>query len=185
MIWAGLFLGFLKVGLFSFGGAYGAIPLIRDVVLSSGWLDDDMLASMIAVSEVTPGPVMINLATYIGSDRAGFLGALTATFAVVLPSFLIIFLVFSFCRTFMEKKWVQAVLQSVKPCMIGIVMATGLCMLIGDCLPGIPVFRADKRNIAFLAMLLLFLYARKRMLKKKCPPIGLICLSALMGAVFF
>ena len=75
MIYLELFIGFLKVGLFAFGGAYGAIPLIRDVVLSYGWIDDEMLTYMIAVSESTPGPIMINLATYVGSSRGGLAGA--------------------------------------------------------------------------------------------------------------
>ena len=78
MIYLDLFLGFLKVGCFAFGGAYGAIPLIRDVVMSYGWLRDEMLTYMIAVSESTPGPIMVNLATYIGSNQAGFLGGCSA-----------------------------------------------------------------------------------------------------------
>ena len=73
MIYLELFLGFLKVGCFAFGGAYGAIPLIRDVVLSYGWLSDETLTYMIAVSESTPGPIMVNLATYVGSSQAGML----------------------------------------------------------------------------------------------------------------
>ena len=93
MIHLDLFLGFLRVGLFAFGGAYGAIPLIRDVVLSYGWLSDEALTYMIAVSESTPGPIMVNLATYVGSSQAGFLGAVIATLAVVRPSFIIILLV--------------------------------------------------------------------------------------------
>ena len=99
MIYLDLFLGFLKVGCFAFGGAYGAIPLIRDVVLSYGWLDDEMLTYMIAVSESTPGPIMVILATYIGSSQAGFVGAVLATLAVVMPSFLIILFIicFPFC----------------------------------------------------------------------------------------
>ena len=87
MIYWDLLIGFLKVGLFAFGGAYGAIPLIRDVVLAYGWLDDEMLTYMIAVSESTPGPIMVNLAAYVGSAKAGLPGALIATAAVVLPSF--------------------------------------------------------------------------------------------------
>ena len=83
MIYIEIFLGFLKVGCFAFGGAYGAIPLIRDVVLTYGWIDEEMLTYMIAVSESTPGPIMVNLATYIGSNQAGFLSAVIATLAVV------------------------------------------------------------------------------------------------------
>ena len=81
MLW-NLFLGFLKVGCFSFGGAYAAIPLIREVVLSYGWMDDEKLTYMIAVSESTPGPIMVNMATYVGASQAGFLGGLILYFTV-------------------------------------------------------------------------------------------------------
>ena len=82
MIYIDLFIGFLKVGLFSFGGGYVSIALIREIVLSYGWLDDEMLSYMIAVSESTPGPIMVNLATYIGSSQGGILGAFIASIAV-------------------------------------------------------------------------------------------------------
>ena len=134
MIYLDLFLGFLKVGCFAFGGAYGAIPLIRDVVMSYGWLTDEMLTYMIAVSESTPGPIMVNLATYIGSSQAGFLGAVIATLAVVLPSFFIILLVTALLKTALKNKYVQAVLRGLKPCVIGIVLATGIYMIIQNCL---------------------------------------------------
>ena len=86
MILLELFLGFLEVGCFSFGGAYAAIPLIQDVVLRYGWLDEETLLYFIGVCESTPGPIMINLATYVGSSQAGLLGAVIATTAVVMPS---------------------------------------------------------------------------------------------------
>ncbi|MBQ1251118.1 MAG: chromate transporter, partial [Clostridia bacterium] len=124
MILLDLFLGFLKVGCFAFGGAYGAIPLIRDVVLSYGWLTDEALTYMIAVSESTPGPIMVNLATYVGSNQAGLPGALLATAAVVLPSFLIILLVTALLQTAIKNPYVQAILRGLKPCVIGIVLAT-------------------------------------------------------------
>ena len=93
-----LFLGFLKVGCFSFGGAYAAIPLIRDVVLRYGWVTEEMLTDMIAVSESTPGPIMVNLATYVGTTRAGIPGAIIATLASILPAFLIILLIMLLMR---------------------------------------------------------------------------------------
>lgn len=111
MIYLDLFLGFLRVGLFAFGGAYGAIPLIRDVVLSYGWLSDEALTYMIAVSESTPGPIMVNLATYVGSSQAGFLGAVIATLAVVLPSFIIILLVMIALKNLLNNKYMQAILR--------------------------------------------------------------------------
>ena len=128
MIYLDLFIGFLKVGCFAFGGAYAAIPLIRDVVLSYGWLTDEQLTYMIAVSESTPGPVMINLATYVGSSQGGLLGSALATLAVALPAFVIIWLVLVLLKSFLQKPYVQAVLQGVKPCVIGIILATGAYM---------------------------------------------------------
>ena len=134
MIYLDLLIGFLKVGLFAFGGAYGAIPLIRDVVLSYGWLDDEMLTYMIAVSESPPGPIMVNLATYVGSSQAGFPGALIATTAVVLPSFIIILLIMVLLKKLLKNPYVQAVLRGMKPCIIGIILATGLYMILRHCL---------------------------------------------------
>jgi len=110
MIYLDLFLGFLKVGCFAFGGAYGAIPLIRDVVLSYGWFTDETLTYMIAVSESTPGPIMVNLATYVGSIQAGFLGAIISTLAVVLPSFSIILFVTSLSTILLKRKYIQSIL---------------------------------------------------------------------------
>ena len=126
MIMLELFFGFLCIGCFGFGGAYGAIPLIRDVVLSHGWMNDEMLTYMIGVCESTPGPIMVNLATYVGSSQVGMLGAIVSTLAVVLPSFIIILLVTALLKTELKNKYVQAVLRGLKPCVIGIVLATGI-----------------------------------------------------------
>ena len=85
MIFLELFYTFFLIGAFTFGGGYAAIPLIRDVVMSYGWLTEDRLTYMIAVSESTPGPIMVNLATYVGSSQGGIPGALIASFAMMLP----------------------------------------------------------------------------------------------------
>ena len=133
MIFLDLFLGFLKVGCFTFGGGYSAIPLIRDVVLSYGWLSDERLTYMIAIAESTPGPIMVNLATYVGSSQAGFAGAVLATLAVVLPSFFIIILVTGVLRNFLKSKYVQVALQGMKPCIVGIILSTGVFMTLRHC----------------------------------------------------
>lgn len=118
MIYFDLLIGFLKVGLFVFGGGYGAIPLIRDVVLSYGWIGDEMLTYMIAVSESSPGSIMVNLATYVGSAQAGFWGALIATTAVALPSFIIVLRLMLLLNRLLKNPYAQAVLQGLKPCII-------------------------------------------------------------------
>ena len=179
-----LFIGFLKVGCFAFGGAYGAIPLIRDVVLSYGWLDDEMLTYMIAVSESTPGPIMVNLATYVGSSQAGLAGSLVATAAVVLPSFLIILLVTALLKAVLKNPYVQAVLQGMKPCMTGIILATGVYMILKNGIVmegGSPLLRP-----LLLTPVLGALYFGSRKIKKGgMNPILLICLSAAAGVLVY
>ena len=93
MICLTLFWNFLMIGTLSFGGGYGMISLVREVVLGHGWLTESEFLSFIAVSESTPGPLAVNMATFIGSSQAGLPGALVATLGVVLPSFVIILLV--------------------------------------------------------------------------------------------
>lgn len=185
MIYLDLFLGFLKVGCFAFGGAYGAIPLIRDVVMSYGWLSDEMLTYMIAVSESTPGPIMVNLATYIGSSQAGFLGAVIATLAVVLPSFLIILLVTALLKTALKNKYVQAVLRGLKPCVIGIVLATGIYMVLGNCFGTVSAIKVNLQAIIITALLVASMFGYKHFSKKKLSPILLIIISAVTGIVVY
>ena len=163
-----LFLGFLKVGCFAFGGAYGAIPLIRDVVMSYGWLDSEQLAYMIAVSESTPGPIMVNLATFVGSRQGGFWGAMTATAAVVLPSFAVILIVTALLRHVIKNKYIQAVLKGVKPCIAGIILATGLSMAVSNIL---TKDGTDIKAAVISLGLLAVMAACKRFLKKKLSPL--------------
>ena len=185
MIYLELFLGFLEVGFFAFGGAYGAIPLIRDVVMSYGWMNDEMLTYMIAVSESTPGPIMVNLATYIGSEQAGFLGAVIATLSVVTPSFFIIILMTALLKNVLKNKYVQAVLRGLKPCVIGIVLATGIYMIISNCLGGMTDIKVDLRAIIITGILGTFMSGYKYVLKKKLSPIMLIIFSAVAGIVVY
>lgn len=184
MIYLDLFLGFLKVGLFAFGGAYGAIPLIRDVVLSYGWLSDEALSYMIAVSESTPGPIMVNLATYVGSTEAGFLGALVATLAVVLPSFMIILLITALLKNAFKNKYVQAVLRGLKPSVIGIVLAMGVYMVVKNCLME-DTFKMNLRSIVITAVLGIVAVLYKYFSKKKMSPIIMIVISSLLGMLVY
>ncbi len=184
MIYLELLIGFLKVGLFSFGGGYVAIPLIRDVVLSYGWIDDEMLSYMIAVSESTPGPIMINLATYVGSSEAGILGALIATFAVVLPSFVIILLVTALLSKVINNKYVQAALGGLKPCMIGIIMGVGVWMVAQNLFAGVFTGFSWKALIITCVLAIIYFGSKKaKFLKKGISPIMLIVISAAFGIV--
>ena len=185
MIYWDLLIGFLKVGLFAFGGAYGAIPLIRDVVLAYGWLDDEMLTYMIAVSESTPGPIMVNLATYVGSAKAGLPGALIATAAVVLPSFIIILLIMALLKRLLKNPYVQAVLRGMKPCIIGIILATGLYMILRNCFGDLTGPAPDMSAVIMTAALSGICFGSKKVLKNGISPIGLIGISAIMGMLIY
>lgn len=185
MIYLELFLGFLKVGCFAFGGAYGAIPLIRDVVMSYGWLNDEALTYMIAVSESTPGPIMVNLATYVGSSQAALPGAVIATLAVVLPSFLIILLVTAFLKTTLKNQYVQAMLCGMKPCVIGIVLATGMNMILKNCLGSLLAEKIHWQAIIIMVILVAVLLGFQYFRKRKPSPITLIVLSAAVGIVVY
>ena len=184
MIYLDLFLGFLKVGFFSFGGAYAAIPLIRDVVLSYGWLTDEMLTDMIAVSESTPGPIMVNLATYVGSSQAGFLGASLATFAVVFPAFVIILLIMAVLKTILKNPYVLAAMRGLTACVIGIILATGCWLLFQN---GIrPLFQngTDMRPLIISVILSVIWFGFKRKWKRLSPTV-LILLSAVFGMIMY
>lgn len=183
MIYLELFLAFLQVGLFSFGGAYGAIPLIRDVVLSHGWLSDESLTYMIAVSESTPGPIMVNLATYVGNTQGGILGAFVATLGVALPSFCVILLITAILKNVIKNRYFQAILEGLKPCVIGIILATGLYMLITNCVTLGQTIDVDMRSCVILCVLLLVMFGYRQVTKKKLSPIMLIIVSAVVGVL--
>ncbi len=185
MIYAYLFMEFFKIGLFAFGGAYGAIPLIQEAVLKNGWMDEVMFANMVAVSESTPGPIMVNAATYIGNHQAGFFGALIATTGVVLPSFVIVLLLVALFQRMVKNRKVQMILKGVKPCLMGIITATGLYMTGSMILPADEGQTVDGGALAIVFVLagILVVFGFKR--KKAVSPILLIGVSAVMGCVLF
>lgn len=185
MIYLELFIGFLKVGCFAFGGAYGAIPLIRDVVMEYGWLSDEMFTYMIAVSESTPGPIMVNIATFIGSEKGGFWGAMIATSAVIIPSFFIILIITALLGNVLKNKYIQAILRGMKPAVIGIVLATGIYMVVGNCAGGISDVTVNVQAIIVTLILLVFTLGYRYMLKQKISPIMLILISAVTGMVVY
>ena len=173
-----LFVGFLKVGCFAFGGAYGAIPLIRDVVLSYGWLSEETLTYMIAVSESTPGPIMVNLATYVGAQRAGLAGAAVSTAGVVLPSFIVILLVMQLFKALLKNRIFQGLLRGMKFAVTGVVLATGLSMILKYCFPGAG---PDVKSLLVTALLVLGVFGVPKLWKKSPSPILVVAAGAALG----
>jgi len=187
-VYLSLFLNFLKIGAVSFGGGYGMLALMRETVVGNGWLSEEEMLNFIAVSESTPGPIAINMATFVGASQGGMLGALCATLGVILPSFVIILIVAALIRNLLKFRGVQAALSGIRPAVIALIAATGLILLL-ETLFGIrhvPTDVApDWRGVGiFVGVALLSLcYVKWR--KKRLSPIVCILLSAAAGILLY
>ena len=127
-----IFITMMKIGLFTFGGGYAMIALLEnEFVAKKKWLDREEFLDMVAISESTPGPIAINAATYIGYKTLGFLGALLATVAVALPSFVIIFLISLFFDAFLSLTLVANAFRGIQVCVIYLIFSAGLKLLRG------------------------------------------------------
>lgn len=180
-----LFLEFLKIGLFTFGGGYAMIPLIKEAVLKHGWMDETQFLNMIGVSEVTPGPIAINMATYVGSTQAGFLGSLICTVGVVLPAFVIMLLVSILLKKFMKNRYVQSALGGIKFVAVALIAASALTIFADVLFPysvqgGVSI-TPNGTAIKMFIIIVAGYFLLKIILKKKPGPIGIIIMSAIVG----
>jgi chromate transporter len=188
MIYLKLFLTFLQIGAVSFGGGYAMISFIRDKVIANGWMSEEKLINMIAVSESTPGPIAVNMATFVGSEQGGILGAFMATLGVVLPSFIIILLICALMRNLLKYKGVQAFLGGIRPCVVALILATAITMLMSTLLKfknigNIP--SPDIRGLIIFAVLVALSLVSSKAFKKKISPIIMIVISAGLGIIAY
>ena len=170
MILLDLFLTFFKIGAFTFGGGYAMLPLIQEEVVAHAWLTETDIINFIAVSESSPGPFAINIATYIGSEMAGIIGAICATLGVVLPSLIIIILVAKFFEKFKTNKIVKGCMTGLKPAVVGLIGASVLSI-------GKTVFVENGFNFVSLILFL----SMSVLAFKKVHPIIIILISAIVG----
>lgn len=179
MIYAILFLTFFKIGLFTFGGGYAMLPLIQDEVLNNNWVSLEDFINYVAVSESTPGPFAINMATYVGSVQGGIFGAFCATLGVVLPSFIIILIVAKIYDKFKNSKVVSSCMSGLKPAAVALIASAVVTM-------GQTVFFYDGlgayvlSNTKFYVSVAIFALM-SWLLHKKVHPIAVICASAVIG----
>lgn len=184
MIYWDLFLVFFKIGAVSFGGGYGMISLLQDEVVAHGWLTKEMLMNFIAVAESTPGPIAVNVATFVGSSQAGVLGALLATLGVVLPSFFIILVIAAIMHNLLKFNGVQAVLGGIRPSIVGLVLGTAITMALTALFGFSSIgkgFSFDWRAFVILFLLFALWFGIKKWKKKELSTIVLILLSAAFG----
>ncbi len=192
MIYLKLFLTFLEIGAVSFGGGYGMISLVREKVITNGWLTDGEFLNMIAVAESTPGPIAVNMATFVGSTQGGVLGAALATLGVVLPAFIIMLIIASLIKNLLKYKGVQATLGGIRPAVVGLIIATASTMILSSVLglssieSGFTLPVPDLiKNIAIFAAVVAAATIYKKLRKKKISPILLILFSGVLGLVLF
>ena len=182
MIYLQLFLTFLKIGAFTFGGGYAMLPLMQEAVLSHEWMTEQQIIDFIAVCESTPGPIAVNMATYIGSEMGGVLGSVCATFGVVLPSFVIILAVAQFFEKFRSSKIVSGCMTGLKPATVGLIGSAVITIAAAVFIPtgfSLAIFSEVSfyLSLAIFALTLVLAF-------KKVHPILIICLSAVLGILF-
>ena len=184
-----LFWEFFKTGLFAVGGGMATLPFLYNISDSTGWFTHAQLADMIAVSESTPGPIGVNMATYVGYTTAGIPGAVIATVGLVTPSVIIILLIARVLAAFRQNKYVDAAFYGLRPCSVGLIAAAGL-MVVKIALFDFDLFYQTGRLLdvfnlkaLILAAVLLILTRGVKQLKKLHPVIFILA-SAVVGILF-
>lgn len=194
MIFLELFWTFFKIGAFTFGGGYAMLPLIQEQVVTHGWLTEEAIVNFIAVSESTPGPFAINIATYVGSQVGGaeyggnlwftILGSTCATLGVVLPSFIVILLVAKFYQQFKNSRTVKGLMTGLKPAAIGLIASAVMSMALTVFIPGgfsLDIFKGPELYIS--AVIFAICVTLTFIKRKKIPPVLIICIAAVLGIV--
>lgn len=184
MILLDLFWTFFKIGAFTFGGGLAMLRLAQEQVLAKGWLEANEIIDFVALSESTPGPFAINMATYVGAAQSGVLGAVCATLGVVLPSFIVILIVAHFYKQFQNSHTVKGIMTGLKPTAIGLIASAVISMAITVFLPNGFSFKTFTSiefyiSIVIFAISLFFVFCKKI----KIPPVLIICISAILGIV--
>ena len=182
-----LFLTFFKIGAFTIGGGYAMLPLIQEEVLRHQWVSEADLINFIAISESTPGPFAINMATYIGSQVGGahgvwgsILGSACATLGVVLPSFIIILIVARFYEKYKQSKIVRGCMTGLKPAVVGLI-AAAILSVVGEVLFPLGLSLASFATPSLYVSLGIFALTVTLAFWKKVHPIWLILISAALG----
>ena len=177
-----LFLEFFKIGLFSFGGGYGMLPLMEETVVGHGWITESRFFDFVGVAESTPGA--INMATFIVSSQAGIAGSACATLGVVLPSFIIILLIAAVLKNLTDNPYFAGFMKGVKPVVSGLILTTGGLLLVRACMVG----STDGLQINWFALAVFGIvaasaWASRHFRKKKLTAVPVILLSAGLGVL--
>jgi len=182
-----LFWIFFKIGLFTFGGGYAMIPLMKSELVGGGYINQELLYDFIGISESTPGPFAINMATFIGMNQHGLIGAFVTTLGVALPSFIIILLIASLGSRFLETSGVKRAFLGLKPAVIGLILAVSVGLFIHALFPLIELetFFIDFNQFNVKSLIILIIVVLVSIFYKKISPIKIILMSALLGMIVY
>ena len=178
MIWLQLFFSFLQIGLFSFGGGYAAVPLIQEQIVNiHGWLDMDQFTDLITISQMTPGPIAINSATFVGIRIGGIPGALVATLGCILPSCIIVTLLAKLYLKYQKLGVLQRVLDSLRPAVVALIASAGISILITAFWGSESVIRPVNTNWILVVIFVVCVLLLKKL---KWNPILVMVLAGVM-----
>ena len=184
-----LFFEFFKTGLFAVGGGMATLPFLYDMADKTNWFTSAQLADMIAVSESTPGPIGVNMATYVGYTTAGIWGGLVATLALVMPSVIIIVIISYFLKSFRENKYVDAAFYGLRPASTGLIAGAGMTV-VTITLIQIDLFKSRGNIIdlfnwkSLILAIIIYLLTNHVKQTKKLHPVFFIAGSAIVGMLF-
>lgn len=183
MIYMTLFYEFLKVGLFSVGGGLATIPFLRAIGLETGWYTEADLANMIAISESTPGPLGVNMASYVGYEAAGIFGGLVATLGLVFPSLVVILIIARVLQKFRQSKTVENVFYGLRPASVALISSAGISVAVTTFLYTVPEYSSVQIHYPSVILAVVVYLAMTYSPAKKWHPIAFIALSALAGVI--
>lgn len=179
-----LFITFFKIGLFTFGGGYAMIPLITEEVVTKSWLIPEQLLDFIAISESTPGPFAINIATFIGYNQQGILGSIFATAGVILPSFIIILIIAKAFHRFASNKYVIGFLKGVKPIVVGVIFSVAITFLLKSIFH-ISIFDIKDIEFEWSTLLIFLVVIVMTRIWKKIHPVFIVLVSGILGLIIY
>lgn len=180
-----LFYEFAKVGLFSVGGGLATVPFLQSMGEKTGWFTNAQLSTMIAVSESTPGPMGVNMATYVGYSISGIPGAVIATLGLITPSIVVIIIIAGFLQKFRQSKTVDAVFYGLRPASTALIASAGLsvAMTVFWTVGGTSQHEISLHWPVMLLTVVIFLAMQHKKLKK-IHPVAFIAIAAVVGVVF-
>ncbi len=175
-----LFFSYAKIGIFTFGGGYAALPLIQEeIVQYRGWMTIQEFSDLLTISQMTPGPIAINAATFVGAKVAGFPGAIIATLGSITPAFIIVLTLAYLYNKYKKLTAIQSVLQSLRPAIVAFITSAGVTLALASIFPS-----SEFREVDFfsIVVIILGLYMLR---SSKIPPIKYMLFSGVLGVLYY